>query len=566
MIIIIIIIITEWMDLVVWGHEHECNIIPAESAVGTFRITQPGSSVATSLTEGESLTKHVGILDIRGQQFRLLPVPLMQVRSFAMGNIILSETGLDAEDLRVDDAMQEILAKEVEKLIREARSSSRLLKYNNERGGGGGGNNDNNNSRNDSHNDNEEGENEEDDILVKALNFHVEKPERVLVRLKVEHSGFSTLHNQRFGSRFVNEVANPSDILLFHRKRVNEAIKSSSNRGNNKSNNTSNSNGIPNDPTYPKEMEEINFEDIVKDLLDDAEKKLQILNEDTLTIAVEEFVSKEQKQMITETVSKILNKQQKSLVKRGGEGGDLIDGDKDDTEVKLTTVNAVREVCQTETQKIREAEFSMDIDGEEDEGEDNVENNESPKKKPPARKRGRVQRSQSQYDEDDNDEDVSVDASIKEKKRNNRSTKTSRSNGAGRGGGQKRVRRNTQKYDSESEFEEDDDDEVVVEVPTPKPKKRKAPAKRRGRAVQQQQSSSEDDDDDVIVENISPPSRRNRSQGRAVGRGSRRSATKRSYEEEVIEIDDNDNDALESSGWGTACSQPTPAKRSRRRK
>ena len=27
-----------WMDLVVWGHEHECEIAPRESAVGTFRV------------------------------------------------------------------------------------------------------------------------------------------------------------------------------------------------------------------------------------------------------------------------------------------------------------------------------------------------------------------------------------------------------------------------------------------------------------------------------------------------------------------------------------------------
>lgn len=31
--------IPEWMDLVVWGHEHECQITPAESLVGTFRIS-----------------------------------------------------------------------------------------------------------------------------------------------------------------------------------------------------------------------------------------------------------------------------------------------------------------------------------------------------------------------------------------------------------------------------------------------------------------------------------------------------------------------------------------------
>lgn len=48
------------IDLVVWGHEHDCRIIP-ESVVGKkYRITQPGSSVATSLADGESLDKCVG--------------------------------------------------------------------------------------------------------------------------------------------------------------------------------------------------------------------------------------------------------------------------------------------------------------------------------------------------------------------------------------------------------------------------------------------------------------------------------------------------------------------------
>lgn len=199
------------MDLVVWGHEHECNINPSESAVGTFRITQPGSSVATSLTEGESLPKHVGVLDIRGSEFRLIPIPLMQVRSFAMGNICLAETGLDNEDIRVDDAMGDILAKEVEKLIEEARKDSRLLKYKQQ-----GQNNNDNDTRNGDH-DRGDDENDagDDNWLNKKLEFHVEKPERVLVRLKVEHSGFSTLHNQRFGSRFVNEVVRMFNVYAF---------------------------------------------------------------------------------------------------------------------------------------------------------------------------------------------------------------------------------------------------------------------------------------------------------------------------------------------------------------
>ena len=44
--------------------------------------------------------------------------------------------------------------------------------------------------------------------------YRPEKPDRILVRLKVEHSRFGTLKNQRFGSKFVEEVANPSDSEL----------------------------------------------------------------------------------------------------------------------------------------------------------------------------------------------------------------------------------------------------------------------------------------------------------------------------------------------------------------
>ena len=115
--------IPEWMDLVVWGHEHECNITPAESLVGTFRVTQPGSSVATSLTAGEARRKQVGILDIRGQQFRLNPVPLSSVRAFAVGDVNLGDIArsqggvLDVEDPKVEEKMGDVLAGEVEALV-----------------------------------------------------------------------------------------------------------------------------------------------------------------------------------------------------------------------------------------------------------------------------------------------------------------------------------------------------------------------------------------------------------------------------------------------------------------
>lgn len=48
----------EFLDLVIWGHEHECLIDPQHSSSGKdIFISQPGSSVATSLCEGESKQK-----------------------------------------------------------------------------------------------------------------------------------------------------------------------------------------------------------------------------------------------------------------------------------------------------------------------------------------------------------------------------------------------------------------------------------------------------------------------------------------------------------------------------
>jgi double-strand break repair protein MRE11 len=45
------------IDLVLWGHEHDCRITPEQVAGKKYHITQPGSSVATSLAAGEAMDK-----------------------------------------------------------------------------------------------------------------------------------------------------------------------------------------------------------------------------------------------------------------------------------------------------------------------------------------------------------------------------------------------------------------------------------------------------------------------------------------------------------------------------
>lgn len=46
-----------FFDMVIWGHEHECLIDPVYNAEQGFYVVQPGSSVATSLCEGEAEPK-----------------------------------------------------------------------------------------------------------------------------------------------------------------------------------------------------------------------------------------------------------------------------------------------------------------------------------------------------------------------------------------------------------------------------------------------------------------------------------------------------------------------------
>lgn len=108
------------INLVIWGHEHDQRIVPEDVAGKRYKITQPGSSVATSLTEGESIPKsvlspilqfhaisqvffrHVALLRIQGTRYELEPIPLRTVRPFIADDLDLTaeaeEEGIDLTD------------------------------------------------------------------------------------------------------------------------------------------------------------------------------------------------------------------------------------------------------------------------------------------------------------------------------------------------------------------------------------------------------------------------------------------------------------------------------------
>ncbi|RKF56622.1 Double-strand break repair protein mus-23 [Golovinomyces cichoracearum] len=177
-----------FLDLVIWGHEHECLIDPRLNPETQFHVMQPGSSVATSLISGEAVSKHVAVLSITGREFRVEKHRIKSVRPFVIKEIVL-QTDVRFKKLMKLKDNRSLLTNELEKivlqLIDEAKSGWISI---------------------------QDEEVEEKDIPLP------------LVRLKVDYSApegckFDCENPQRFSNRFVNKVANVTDVVYFHRKK-----------------------------------------------------------------------------------------------------------------------------------------------------------------------------------------------------------------------------------------------------------------------------------------------------------------------------------------------------------
>ncbi|KAF5384138.1 hypothetical protein D9615_003384 [Tricholomella constricta] len=174
------------IDLVIWGHEHDCRIVPEPVAGKNYYISQPGSSVATSLADGEAIEKHVALLQIQGKEFQMTPLPLRTVRPFVIEEVALNQVA-EKEGLDISDQMEisKYLKSKVNALIEQA---NQLWDERNARAV-------------------EEGEEEHPRMLP-------------LVRLKVDTTGVSEMSNPiRFGQEFQGRIANPRDVLVFHRSK-----------------------------------------------------------------------------------------------------------------------------------------------------------------------------------------------------------------------------------------------------------------------------------------------------------------------------------------------------------
>ncbi|KAI9283217.1 Metallo-dependent phosphatase-like protein [Sporodiniella umbellata] len=165
-----------FLDLILWGHEHECRIYPEQYE--RFAITQPGSSVATSLTQGEAEPKHVGLLTIEGEDFKLEKIRLRTIRPFQFTDVKLSAV----ENLPRTDTkrIQTYLEGVVEDLIERAKIE--WSEYTNS---------------------------EQDPQTIMPI---------PLIRIRVDYSGgYDTFNPQLLGQKFIKRVANPKDILKFQK-------------------------------------------------------------------------------------------------------------------------------------------------------------------------------------------------------------------------------------------------------------------------------------------------------------------------------------------------------------
>jgi double-strand break repair protein MRE11 len=156
----------------------------ASSELPTF-VLQPGSTVATSLSEGEARQKHAFLLEIRGSNFRTTPIPLRCVRPFFLRTVCLAtESRIDpsAPDaaIKVQKFLQQQVCRvetlnnwcylcllghtlflQVANIVEDAKKSLASMP--------------------------------EDTRPPPSMQMP-------LVRLKVDHTGFGVLANQRFGS------------------------------------------------------------------------------------------------------------------------------------------------------------------------------------------------------------------------------------------------------------------------------------------------------------------------------------------------------------------------------
>ena len=221
---------------------------------------------------GEAVPKHVAILSITGRDFKVETIRLKTVRPFVVKEIVLSE---DKEAKKLAKkaenriALTQHLQSIVFELIAQAKAEWQEVQ--------------------------DEAEQDEE----------VEVP-LPLIRLRVEYSApdggnFDCENPQRFSNRFVDKVANVSDVVQFYRKKAGATRKAL------------NGAELPEESVLAQlSLDSVKVEKLVREFL--TAQSLTILPQNSFGDAVGQFVDKDDKHAMEMFVNESLSNQVKNLM------------------------------------------------------------------------------------------------------------------------------------------------------------------------------------------------------------------------------------------------------------
>ncbi len=305
----------DFLDLVVWGHEHQCKIEPTVNTEMGFSVMQPGSSVATSLMPGEADPKHVAVLSITGKDFKVEPIRLKTVRPFVMEDLVLRDDAEFKKHIKKSSNRTHItqfLVSKVEDLIEKAKEAWAGAQE----------------------------EPDPDEELEAPL---------PLIRLRVDYTApaggsYEVENPQRFSNRFVGKVANTNDVISFFRKKAGATRK------------TANGVEIPEDSVFSQlSLDTIKVDKLVREYLQ--AQNLLILPQNSFGDAVNQFVDKDDKHAMEMFVTESLEYQTKHLLT-------IDDGDDDDMSTAMDNIKAqLEEAFATGRLKMKKAKLRPKPDG-----------------------------------------------------------------------------------------------------------------------------------------------------------------------------------------------------------
>ncbi|POY75253.1 double-strand break repair protein MRE11 [Rhodotorula taiwanensis] len=424
----------EEAHLVVWGHEHDCisEAKPIPVAGRPYYISQPGSSIATSLSKGESIPKHVGLIQIQGKEFEFKPIRLRSVRPFIFEDLVLStyhdKQTDDRKKLNSKVAVNKYLKAKVNELIDRANQEWDEL-----------------------HQD-EEGQ------------------ERLLplIRLRVDYSGgpdgngyFEVGNPQRFGQDFVDQVANPRDIVQFHRRSATRKAKVVMNEPDMKDLDAALKEAAETGDTSG--LEKVTVTSLVHEYLE--AQNLNVLSESLIQSAVDDFVGKGDKDAVGNWVKKLLKDTRNEILKKGYEPSK--DGpEHDDLENEM---RAAKDAAEAKYGRGARGKGKGKGRADEDEEDDDEGSGESDATPGPPRGRGASKGKSRARDSMDDDSDVSMASSAPTTKKKAPAKKAATTKSAAKGKGKA--------VDLFNESDSEEDSEASTSRGKKAPPK-KAPAKK----------------------------------------------------------------------------------------